>query len=243
MCDYSLEHYRSRPANVGEKLQVHQFASRSLGMVGAPSAPAGWPGRLVQLVSKQEWDLACPVCLLPGTELAFDAPINLSVALNNDRYCMAKFVQLDRAQHVDAIELPDGKQYLLQHVLPGQTCQVLQLPNVQQLPNNKQATNNKQDDEKTQINAAYTEIARSPVFVTGDFRPASDEQAHDVERFVMDRVVSAAHSGEHIARELIARELMRNRLHHGQWDHAPALDVRWVRNPALEPLDRPVETV
>lgn len=240
MCDYSLEHYRSRPAVVGEKLKVHQFVSWSIGMVGAPvlAKAATLLGKLSRAVSKTpEWDLACPVCLLPGTELAFDAPINLSGALNNARYFTAKFVQLDRAQHVDAIELPNGRRYLLQHVLPGQTCQVLQLPNVQQLPNNKQATNNKQDDEKTQINAAYTEIARSPVFVTGDFRPASDEQAHDVERFVMDRVVSAAHSGEHIARELIARELMRNRIHPGG-SPSNSPPTAWVTHPELEPLDR-----
>ena len=31
MCDYSLEHYRSRPAQLGEKYETHQFESRSIG--------------------------------------------------------------------------------------------------------------------------------------------------------------------------------------------------------------------
>jgi hypothetical protein len=39
MCDYSLEHYRSRPAQLGERYETHQFESRSIGFV-APGDPS-----------------------------------------------------------------------------------------------------------------------------------------------------------------------------------------------------------
>ena len=38
MCDYSLEHYRSRPARLGEKYETHLFESRSIGFI-APGDP------------------------------------------------------------------------------------------------------------------------------------------------------------------------------------------------------------
>ena len=39
MCDYSLETYRSRPAQLGERYETHQFQSRSIGFIvpGDPS--------------------------------------------------------------------------------------------------------------------------------------------------------------------------------------------------------------
>jgi hypothetical protein len=39
MCDYSLEHYRSRPAPLGEKYETHQFDSLSIGFI-APGDPS-----------------------------------------------------------------------------------------------------------------------------------------------------------------------------------------------------------
>ena len=39
MCDYSLEHYRSRPAQLGERYETHQFQSRSIGFI-APGDPS-----------------------------------------------------------------------------------------------------------------------------------------------------------------------------------------------------------
>jgi len=38
MCDYSLETYRSRPAQVGERYETHQFPSFSVGFI-APGDP------------------------------------------------------------------------------------------------------------------------------------------------------------------------------------------------------------
>ena len=38
MCDYSLEHYRSRPAQLGEKYETHQFGSWSIGFIAPGDA-------------------------------------------------------------------------------------------------------------------------------------------------------------------------------------------------------------
>ena len=56
MCDYSLQNVKSRPAKVGERLRTHQFNTGTRGF----AAPE---------------DSNTAVCLLPGTELAFAAPI------------------------------------------------------------------------------------------------------------------------------------------------------------------------
>jgi hypothetical protein len=39
MCDYSLETYRSRPAQLGERYETHQFQSYSIGFI-APGDPS-----------------------------------------------------------------------------------------------------------------------------------------------------------------------------------------------------------
>ena len=55
MCDYSLHSVRTRPAKVGEKLVTHNFGTGTRGF----AAPE---------------DTSVAVCILPGTELAFEAP-------------------------------------------------------------------------------------------------------------------------------------------------------------------------
>ena len=52
MCDYSLQHVRSRPAKVGDKLTTRDFGTGTRGFAAAE-------------------DAAVAVCVLPGTELAF----------------------------------------------------------------------------------------------------------------------------------------------------------------------------
>ena len=54
MCDYSLHNVRSRPAKVGDKLTTHHFNTCTVGF----AAPE---------------DIETAVCVLPGTELAFEA--------------------------------------------------------------------------------------------------------------------------------------------------------------------------
>src|SRR5262249_62407375 len=56
MCDYSLMHVKSRPASVGDKLRTSNFGTGTRGFA-APNDPT------------------TAVCVLPGTELAFDTEI------------------------------------------------------------------------------------------------------------------------------------------------------------------------
>ena len=59
MCDYSLIGVRSRPAKVGDKLTTHDFGTGTRGFAAAE-------------------DSEVAVCVLPGTELAFSAPVTLT---------------------------------------------------------------------------------------------------------------------------------------------------------------------
>jgi hypothetical protein len=126
MCDYSLMHAKSRPAAVADKLTVRNFG---MGTRGFCSTNEG------------ESDMA--VCVLPGTEIAFAAPIqtiNYCVWGNGESQTfeakthdasVARFRQFDVGNaftHHDAIELPDGTVLKLTHLLEGQEATVLQLP-------------------------------------------------------------------------------------------------------------------
>jgi hypothetical protein len=57
MCDYSLTFFQSRPAVVGETLTTANFGTGTSGFHGAE-------------------DKNVAVCLLPGTELAFEKPVS-----------------------------------------------------------------------------------------------------------------------------------------------------------------------
>src|SRR5262245_45572920 len=56
MCDFSLNHVKSRPAKVGDKLTTRNFNTGTRGF----AAPE---------------DSTTAVCILPGTELAFSAEV------------------------------------------------------------------------------------------------------------------------------------------------------------------------
>ena len=76
------------------------------------------------------------VCLLPGTEVAFDRDVMCKRALplfprQNLRQRMARFrqVNMDAADaHHDALEFPDGKIVMVTNLVEGQRATVLQLP-------------------------------------------------------------------------------------------------------------------
>ena len=59
MCDYSLQHVRSRPAKVGDKLTTRDFGIGTREFAAAE-------------------DAGVAVCVLPGTELAFSRPVTLT---------------------------------------------------------------------------------------------------------------------------------------------------------------------
>jgi hypothetical protein len=123
MCDYSLHGVASRPAKVGDRLVTTDFANtltRGFAAVGEP-------------------DVA--VCLMPGTELAFEAEVVRHYAwlqtlfFRKDKWKIphkvGRFRQINvdnPATHHDSIEFPDGRVVLLTRLRPGQHASVLQLP-------------------------------------------------------------------------------------------------------------------
>jgi hypothetical protein len=117
MCDYSLHHVASRPARVGDKLISTSFlnsGTRGFAAIGEPNVA---------------------VCLLPGTELAFQENLECEPAygfgFKRLQHKVARFRQVDVHQpsvHHDALELPDGQIVKLTKLRPGQHATVLQMP-------------------------------------------------------------------------------------------------------------------
>jgi len=120
MCDFSLQHAKSRPAVVADKLVSHNFGRGTVGFKSVDD-PIGD---------------ATAVCILPGTELAFDKPIKLRWSHVEGKsiecqFTTAIFRQKDKDKpnvHHDVLEMPDGQQILLTALSEGQNATVLQLP-------------------------------------------------------------------------------------------------------------------
>ena len=116
MCDYSLHAVASRPAEVGETLI-------STGFRGAQTLGFASPA-----------ERRVAVCLLPGTELAFEE----NVRYRGDwfwsytvGYSVAKFSKIAPeiiCQHHDCLEFPDGTTVLVNSLVKGQRVKVLQMP-------------------------------------------------------------------------------------------------------------------
>jgi hypothetical protein len=118
MCDYSLHLIASRPAKVADRLVSTDFVksiTRGFTEIGQP-------------------DVA--VCLLPGTELAFDNEVQFDRAFSmfgkaRVEHRVARFRQVnmdDPHVHHDALEFPGGQIVMVTRLVPGQTATVLQLP-------------------------------------------------------------------------------------------------------------------
>jgi hypothetical protein len=117
MCDYSLHLVTSRPAKVGDKLVSTNFANsmtRGFAAVGEPTVA---------------------VCLLPGTEVAFERDVieyrhsllpNRKLGENVARF---RQINMDNPNtHHDALEFPNGQIVLVHRLCEGQHATVLQLP-------------------------------------------------------------------------------------------------------------------
>lgn len=120
MCDYSLEQVDSRAAEAGERVISTKFANAiTLGFGGIN-------------------DPGVAVCLLPGTELAFDREVAYRprfsmVADMRTRSRVARFRQVDldkRHVHHDALEFASGEIVQLARLAERQTATVIQLPHV-----------------------------------------------------------------------------------------------------------------
>jgi hypothetical protein len=118
MCDYSLHHVASRPAKVGDRLVSTKFVNTPTGGFSGIDNPN------------------VAVCLLPGTEIAFDQDVECEAALGilpNRKVGqrLARFRQVNMDQpcvHHDALEFADGKVVLVTRLREGQQATVLQLP-------------------------------------------------------------------------------------------------------------------
>ena len=118
MCDYSLHLIASRPAQVGDKLVATDFPksiTRGFSAVGDPETA---------------------VCLLPGTELAFEDDVQYDRAFSlfgkariEQRVARFRQVNIDDPHvHHDALEFPSGQIVMVTRLIPGQRATLLQLP-------------------------------------------------------------------------------------------------------------------
>ena len=122
MCDYSLHGVANRPAKVGDKLVSTIFVNsftRGFTEAGEPKVA---------------------VCLLPGTELAFEQEVEVDhvfrrllprFGFGKTGQRVARFRQVNLARqdtHHDALEFPNGKIVLVTKLRAGQRANVLQLP-------------------------------------------------------------------------------------------------------------------
>jgi hypothetical protein len=122
MFDSSLHAVASRPAKAGDRLVSTKFANsvtRGFAAIGEPTIA---------------------VCLLPGTELAFEQEVAskhfLGDLLPRSRFGklgtkVARFCQLKAGQphvHHDALEFPNGLIMRVTRLRTGQRAKVLQLP-------------------------------------------------------------------------------------------------------------------
>lgn len=116
MCDYSLHAVASRPARLGETLVSTDFRGTSTRGFANPA----------------EMDVA--VCLLPGTELAFEENVryrgrwfgSYSVPFSVAQFCKVNLE--NQSEHHDTLGFPDGTKILLNVLVRNQHARVLQLP-------------------------------------------------------------------------------------------------------------------
>jgi hypothetical protein len=122
MCDYSLHTVASRPARVGDQLTTTKFpnsVTRGFCAVGEPHVA---------------------VCLLPGTEIAFEkeaesrhpfAKLLPSFGFGKLGASVACFRQINTQEphtHHEALEFANGRMVLITQLSSGQRATVLQLP-------------------------------------------------------------------------------------------------------------------
>jgi hypothetical protein len=130
MCDYSLHAVASRPAKVGETLVTTRFRGTSTRGFAAKDQPG------------------VAVCLLPGTELAFEQEVSYSRArlyticaswrVERAGSCVARFCKIEPCapdQHRDALSFPDESTVRVNELSEGQYAHVIQLPVVGQVLN------------------------------------------------------------------------------------------------------------
>jgi hypothetical protein len=101
MCDYSLEAYQSRPAQLGEKYETHRFPSRTVGFIA--------PG-----------DATIAVCMAYDTRLKLlDIPRLVQRVCGVTDEEEVTFVRMEPGPHHDGVQFANGEQVTLQQFGPG----------------------------------------------------------------------------------------------------------------------------
>ena len=98
MCDYSLEVYRSRPAQLGERYETHEFGSLSIGFIA--------PG-----------NTSIAVCMACDTTLRLEGipqrvQRDAGVSANED----VTFTRLEKDNHHDGVRFANGAEVTLQRL-------------------------------------------------------------------------------------------------------------------------------
>jgi hypothetical protein len=116
LCDFSLQAVKSRAAKVGDKLFTKNFGTGTSGFACHDNPEVA-------------------VCVLPGTEIAFEEPFKTrewgSMWAAKKHSTVAIFRQINKDNvhtHHDALETPSGEVVLLTGLIEGQQATVLQLP-------------------------------------------------------------------------------------------------------------------
>jgi len=147
MCDYSLHHVATRPAKIEDRLvttKFHNTITRGFASVSDPRVA---------------------VCLMPGTELAFDRDVECEAALaifptKKIGQRVARFRQVNTEQptmHHDALEFPNGQVVLLTSLCDNQYATVLQMPAAQRVKIPGEARAETRADERAGATAAASE--------------------------------------------------------------------------------------
>jgi hypothetical protein len=114
MCDYSLEHYGSRPAHEGERCVTTRFPSGTIGL----ASPAKF------------FKVSTPVCLNCGTALEIEGiPARMCREYGLRASEDAVFIRLDGDSHSyrDGLRFSNGTEVSLQKFPPGVGFTVKQL--------------------------------------------------------------------------------------------------------------------
>ena len=147
MCDYSMHAVASRPAQVGETLITTTFRGTSTRGFASEADPG------------------VAVCMLPGTELAFEEEVkydNRWIWTRTINSRVGKFGKIDphiHDRHHDAIEFPDGNFVLVTQLCEGQRVSVLQLPVTAPVSQPAQTTQNGEGSRRQAAGGTFASIS------------------------------------------------------------------------------------
>jgi hypothetical protein len=164
MCDYSLHAVASRPAKLGDILIVTSFHGTPTRGFAAKEQPA------------------VAVCLLPGTELAFDHGVKYRCNrfftrsgyswIRHAGFSVVRFCKIDPLAsdpHRDALSFPDGTTILVNMLEERQCARVIQLPVVER----------ERQERTIDMRASRGSLSEAGVHVVNSIVPAVDWESRD----------------------------------------------------------------